>query len=269
MGVGGVSETHQAYKEEVGPSTDRRLRQPGRQVLEFVKKKSREAESLDEALAAALQAADSEFGEILREMDRILQVLKSPNPKKETLRIAEHPAVWSAMKHALLDRELRHLALTDDLTCLFNRRGFFAAATQELKRAIRKSECLLLFYCDLDGLKQINDTYGHQEGDMALIRVAEVLEKSFRRSDIVARLGGDEFVVLAMETGEGCEDVLQRRIARNLKNTKSMSGGCGLSLSMGMARFNPKQPVSLGELMSQADRAMYELKRERQATRKV
>jgi diguanylate cyclase (GGDEF)-like protein len=265
-----VSETRQEHREEIGHNGDlSQKHSPNRQVLEFVKKKNGGAESLDEALAAALQAADTEFGDILREVNQILQVLKSPNPSKETLRIAEHPAVWSAMKQALLDRELRQLALTDDLTCLFNRRGFFAAATQQLKRAMRKSERLLLFFCDLDGLKQINDTIGHGEGDMALIRVAEVLEKSFRRSDIVARLGGDEFVVLAVETGEGCEEAIQRRIARNLKGTKSMGCGCELSLSVGVARFNPKQAVSLGELMSEADKAMYEQKRKRQALRKT
>jgi diguanylate cyclase (GGDEF)-like protein len=121
------------------------------------------------------------------------------------------------MKQAILDRELRQQALTDDLTCLFDRRGFFAAATQQLKRAMRNSERQLLFFCDLDGLKQINDKCGHLEGDLALIRVAEALEKSFRRSDIVARLAGDEFVVLAIETDESCEEMLSaasQRISR-------------------------------------------------------
>ncbi len=263
-----MSETHQVYREGVGFNGNLRPHSPNRQVLELVKEKNCKAESLDEALGAALQAADTEFGEILREVNQILQALRSPTPNKETLQIAEHPAVWYAMKQALLDRELRQLALTDDLTCLFNRRGFFAAATQELKRAMRKSERLLLFFCDLDGLKQINDTYGHREGDMALIRAAEILEKSFRRSDIVARLGGDEFVVLAMETGDGCEETIQRRIAKNLRSTKNMGCGCELSLSVGVARFNPKQAVSLAELMSEADKVMYEQKRKRQSSRR-
>lgn len=265
-----MSETRQAQREQIDFNAELRPRQAlNRPVLEFARKGSREVESLDEALAAALQAADTEFADILREVNRLLQLLKSPNPTGEALRVAKHPAVWSAMKQALLERELRQLALTDDLTCLFNRRGFFAAATQQLKRAMRKSERLLLFFCDLDGLKQINDTFGHQEGDMALIRVAEVLEKTFRRSDIVARLGGDEFVVLAVETSEGCEEAIQRRISRNLKNTKNMGPGCELSLSMGVARFNPKQAVSLGELMSEADKAMYEQRRKRQSLRKI
>lgn len=259
-----VSETLPENNRNVGPNGYLRpKRLANRQVLNFVKKKDAQIESLEEALGKALQAADTEFGEILSEVDQILQLLKSPNPDKLALRVAEHPAVWGAMKQAIMDRELRQLALTDDLTCLYNRRGFFAAATQQVKRAMRKSEGLLLFFCDLDGLKQINDTCGHQEGDLALMRVAEALEKSFRRSDIVARLGGDEFVVLAAETNERCEEMLQRRMARNLKATRQAGSGCELSLSVGVARFDPKHAVSLGELMCDADKAMYEQKRKR------
>jgi diguanylate cyclase (GGDEF)-like protein len=263
-----VSEALLDSKERMGHNGELRLKRSlNRQVLDFVRKKNGDIESLEEALGGALQVADTEFGEILREVDQIFQLLKAPNPDLQALRVAEHPAVWAAMKQAILDRELRQLALTDDLTSLFNRRGFFAAATQQLKRAMRKSERVLLFFCDLDGLKQINDTCGHQEGDLALIRVAEALEKTFRRSDIVARLGGDEFVVLAMETGERCEEIMQRRISRNLKATKHMGNGCELSISVGIARFDPKRALSLGELMSEADKAMYEQKRKRYSTR--
>jgi GGDEF domain-containing protein len=116
-----------------------------RRVLEIVRKKGWAEKSLEDSLSSALQAADSEFGEILKEVDEIFRLLRAPKPDKAALRIAEHPAVWYAMKQALIDRELRQLAVTDDLTCLFNRRGFFAAATQELKRAVRKTESLVLF----------------------------------------------------------------------------------------------------------------------------
>jgi diguanylate cyclase (GGDEF)-like protein len=258
-------EMRPVQKEQGGHDGDvglRSKRGPNRQVLEFVRRNG-DTESLEDALSAALQAADGDFGGILREVDQIFQLLKSPNPDKQALRVAEHPAVWCAMKQAILDRELRRLALTDDLTCLFNRRGFFAAATQQLKHAIRKSERLLLFFCDVDGLKQINDTFGHEEGDLTLIRVADALEKSFRSSDIVARLGGDEFVVLALETNERCEEMIQRRVMRSVKNGRPLASGCALSLSIGVARFDPKHAVSLGDLMCQADKAMYEQKRKR------
>ncbi|MGB7280778.1 MAG: GGDEF domain-containing protein [Candidatus Acidiferrum sp.] len=201
------------------------------------------------------------MGQILQEVDQISAILKSSNPDQSILRVAGHPAVWSAMKQALLDRELKYLALTDDLTCLYNRRGFFASATQQLKRARRDSEGLLLLFCDVDNLKKINDTHGHQEGDLALIRTADALEQTFRSSDILARLGGDEFVVLALEAGQQSVEAIFRRLEMNLKKTSGTGTLYSLSLSVGVARFDPKNAITLGELLVQADRAMYEKKR--------
>lgn len=219
---------------------------------------------LEENLSLALQAADSEFGQILQEVDEISKLLKSEHPDTQTMRVATHPAVWGAVKQALLDRELRYLALTDDLTCLFNRRGFFAAATQQIKLAQRNGQSLLLLFCDVDNLKKINDSYGHQEGDLALIRTADALEQSFRGSDILSRLGGDEFVVLASETSNQTQEVILRRLERNLKKSSATDSRYTLSLCVGVARFDPKRVITLGELMVQADRAMYEKKRRTQ-----
>jgi len=141
-------------------------------------------------LSSALLASDAELDQILREVEQISKSLKSKAPDSETLRVAQHPAVWGAVKQTLLERELRRLALTDDLTCLYNRRGFFAVATQLLKLSRRKAQPLLLFYCDVDNLKQINDSFGHHTGNLALIRAADALEHSFRDADAVARIGG-------------------------------------------------------------------------------
>lgn len=239
-----------------------------RRVLVMEKKSGPSEKGLEESLTSALRAADSELGQILREVEEISGVLKSPNPDMQTLRAVGHPAVWSAVKQALLDRELRYLALTDDLTCLYNRRGFFAAATQQLKLAQRTAESLLLLFCDVDNLKRINDTYGHQEGDMALIRIADTLEKTFRSSDILARLGGDEFVVLAMEARNQPQDALLQRLEKGLKKSKTAGCEYHLSLSVGVARFDPKHAVTLGELMMQADTAMHDQKRARQSAMK-
>jgi diguanylate cyclase (GGDEF)-like protein len=212
---------------------------------------------LEESLASAARAADGELGQILQEVDAISEVLKSKGPHSQILRVAGHPAVWTALKQALLDREMRYLALTDDLTCLFNRRGFFAAATQQLRMARRSAQDMLLFFCDVDGLKKINDFHGHREGDMALIRVADALEKTFRGSDVIARLGGDEFLVLTSGSPSQMQGTILRRLEKNLKKSNSAALGYELSLSIGVARFDPKHPVALGELMVQADRAMY------------
>jgi diguanylate cyclase (GGDEF)-like protein len=216
---------------------------------------------LTENLSSALRAADAEFGQILHEVDEISNLLRADHPDTETMRVAAHPAVWSAVKQALVDRELRYLALTDDLTCLYNRRGFFAAATQQLKIAQRNAQSLLLFFCDVDNLKKINDNFGHCEGDLALIRTADALEQSFRSADILSRLGGDEFVVLAEETSVQTQEVILRRLAKNLKKAGACESRYEISVSVGVARFDPKHAIPLGELMVQADQAMFEKKR--------
>jgi diguanylate cyclase (GGDEF)-like protein len=234
-----------------------------RRVLLMDRKNGSSENGLEESLTSALRAADNELGQILHEVDEISNILKSSNPDTQTLRVVGHPAVWSAVKQALLDRELRYLALTDDLTCLYNRRAFFAAATQHLKLARRNSESFLLLCCDVDDLKKINDTYGHAEGDMALIRIADALEQTFRSSDILARLGGDEFVVLALESRDQSLETILERLEKSLKKSRGTGSKYELSLSVGEARFDPKHAVTLGELMLQADKAMYERKRKR------
>jgi diguanylate cyclase (GGDEF)-like protein len=231
-----------------------------RKVIAMGRKNGAGEIGLAESLSSALQAADSEFGQILQEVDEISRLLKSDHPDTQTMRVATHPAVWGAVKQALLDRELRYLALTDDLTCLFNRRGFFAAATQQLKLAQRNNQSLLLLFCDVDNLKKVNDTFGHHEGDLALIRTADALEQSFRGSDVLSRLGGDEFVVLASETSNQTQEIILRRLEKNLKKSAATEPRYGLSLSVGVARFDPKRSITLGELMAQADKAMYEKK---------
>jgi len=237
---------------------------PNRRVVTVDRRSNPAQESLEEILSSALRSADGELGQLLQEVDAISKSLKLGMPDPQMLRAAAHPAVWYAVKHALMDRELRHLALTDELTCLYNRRGFFAAAVQQLRQATRKGQNLLLLYCDVDNLKKINDSFGHREGDLALIHAADALEHAFRNSDILARLGGDEFVVLAPEASVETQDMLLRRLEKCLKNSHPDKSRYQLSLSVGVARFVPKHAVSLGELMAQADEAMYEQKRNRQ-----
>jgi diguanylate cyclase (GGDEF)-like protein len=214
-------------------------------------------------LSSALLASDKELGNVVREVDEISKALRLQAGDPQTLRVAVHPAVWSAVRHVIVERELRHLALTDDLTCLYNRRGFFAAATQQLKLARRNFQGMLLLFCDVDNLKQINDRYGHREGDLALVRTADALEEAFRDSDTLARLGGDEFVVLALEASDQNEAVILRRLEKTLKKSNASESRYELSLSVGVARFDPQNAVSLGELMEQADKDMYEQKRKR------
>jgi diguanylate cyclase (GGDEF)-like protein len=245
--------TANGHHASANPPTNRRT-SPG-------KKRARPDAAVEDSLSSAVLASDSELSRILHEVDEISKGLRAEFPDVQALRVAQHPAVWGAVKQTLLERELRLLALTDDLTCLYNRRGFFAVATQLLKLAHRKSQSCLLFYCDVDNLKKINDSFGHHEGDLALIRVADALEHSFREADAIARIGGDEFVVMGLEASSRVEATLLRRLERNIRKAGAAETRYKLSASVGVARFDPKRAISLGELMSQADTAMYEQKR--------
>ncbi len=161
-----------------------------------------------------------------------------------------------------LEEKLRSMSLVDDLTGLHNRRGFFALAQQQLKIAERTKQKVLLFFADLDNLKQINDTSGHQEGDDALVETAAVLKETFRKSDIIGRVGGDEFAALAIDSTDETEDVLINRLQNAFEALNRLRGGRHtLSLSTGVARSDPGEPSSLDELMTRADKSMYQQKR--------
>jgi diguanylate cyclase (GGDEF)-like protein/PAS domain S-box-containing protein len=160
-----------------------------------------------------------------------------------------------------LENDLREISITDELTGIYNRRGFLALTEQQLKIANRENKSFIILYADLDGFKEINDKYGHKEGDNVLIEAANILKKSFRDSDIIARIGGDEFVVLAMETPEISIDMLTNRLKINLDVYNAKSGKpYMLSFSEGFVRYNPKQPSSIEALLSKADKLMYEHK---------
>ena len=163
------------------------------------------------------------------------------------------------------EEALRALLLVDELTGLYNRRGFETLAAQQLKTGERAKRGMLLLFADFDNLKQINDTLGHPAGDRALIEVADVLKETFRTSDILARIGGDEFVVLAVETDSANPEVLTARLQENLeaRNAKG-DHHYRLSLSVGVARCDPEHPCSIDELLAWADRAMYEQRRDKQ-----
>lgn len=163
--------------------------------------------------------------------------------------------------------ELRSKSFIDELTGLYNRRGFFVLVEQQLKLAIRnKKGCVLLFF-DLDHLKQINDTHGHAEGDKALFQVGETLRATFRKSDIMARIGGDEFAVLAIEANAGSPHLLLARLQDKLKDCNDQKNlSFEISLSSGAAIFDPHAPCSFEQLMEDADRVMYKDKRHREVS---
>lgn len=161
-----------------------------------------------------------------------------------------------------LQRELLNLSLTDELTGLNNRRGFFTLAERQLKLSRRRGQGLVVVLADLDGLKQINDKFGHAEGDRALIATAQVLLATFRDVDIVARLGGDEFSVVVVDADESLEEALRARLLRQIeaRNTRE-DASYTLSLSVGTARQTARKPRTMDELLARADEALYKVKR--------
>ena len=219
-------------------------------------------ESVRERFASAILAGNrNEIDQILHEIAKLSPPSDSPKEFFQLMTSLLIRAWRSAVKQHVVQEELRNLAITDDLTGLHNRRGFFALAGQLLKFARRNHGCALLFFADVDGLKQINDRFGHSEGDLAINRVAQILRDTFRDSDVIARLGGDEFAVLANEASSDSQRDIWRRLKKNLSEEGSRNRLYSLSLSIGVARFNPCSQFTLGELLEYADRAMYEAKR--------
>lgn len=159
-------------------------------------------------------------------------------------------------------RLLRSLSLFDDLTGLYNRRGFQILADQQLKLARRKERDFIIIYADMDGLKQINDQYGHQEGSLAIIKCAELLRQSFRNSDIIARIGGDEFAIMAIDASESDASQLIVRLQETIRRYNAESNKPYLlSLSTGVSRSTISGDFPLDDLLKIADEAMYEQKR--------
>lgn len=170
-------------------------------------------------------------------------------------------AVRYAIGRHQMQEELRSLSLIDDLTGLNNRRGFLLLAQQQLKMATRTKRPLLLLVADVDKLKAINDTLGHQEGNLALIDTARVLTGTFRESDIIARLSGDEFAALAIEAGADNTAAMTTRLQERLKARNAQADRrYTLSLSVGVALYDATHASSIEELMARADASMYEQK---------
>jgi len=163
-----------------------------------------------------------------------------------------------------MEEEIRALSLHDELTSLYNRRGFMTLSGHALKTASRLKKTTALIYLDVDNLKRINDTGGHKLGDRALVEVAFILKKCFRESDIIGRLGGDEFSVLAMESTRMNVDALTLRLQEKLDlfNERSAAeAGFSLSVSVGVTTRDPDSPEAVEEMLSRADLLMYEQKR--------
>jgi len=225
----------------------------------------RENPAIDDVFREFLSDANRELAKLLRDVRTEPQGNVLGDARSQQVSDLLMRAVRCAAKQYMLQAELGNLALTDELTGLYNRRGFMAMAERQLRLGRRTGRGMLLFMMDVDGLKQINDAFGHCEGDLALQQVSEVLEQTFRDSDVVARLGGDEFAVLAIEAAGHSEDAIKARFFEVLKSINAGQSRYDVSLSFGVARFDARNCTSFGELLSRADQSMYEQKRRRSA----
>ena len=182
-----------------------------------------------------------------------LEVLEHTNAKLRAEVLQRHTA----------EAELTRLSLTDGLTGLYNRRGFFLLANPRLLQAHRQQQSVTVFFIDVDYLKQVNDHYGHEAGDRLILGTTASLHKTFREGDILARLGGDEFVVLAIDCADG-QEVVNRLKANAEIFTQENDLPYPLSMSVGLAVSQDGANPTLDQLVSQADAAMYAQKQRRQ-----
>jgi diguanylate cyclase (GGDEF)-like protein len=172
---------------------------------------------------------------------------------------------------AMVERELAtmRLAVDDDLTGLYNRRGFRLMADQALALSRRQETGALLVYADIDGLKPVNDRYGHAAGDRLIVGAGRALRRAFRESDVVARMGGDEFAALLVGFDGDASSVARKIMAAADSETVDPPGGSPLSMSVGTARYDWLRPEPLDALVRRADADMYARKRATRAARAV
>jgi diguanylate cyclase (GGDEF)-like protein len=169
-------------------------------------------------------------------------------------------ALFFLEKQRMVEK-LRELSLEDSLTGLKNRRGFMNLCGQEMEIARRWNKKILLLFIDIDSFKEINDTFGHAEGDEALRAVARAVKASFRDADVTSRFGGDEFALFCLGSSLENTDDLIRQLRRNLERENSLGEGkYRLSFSAGAAEFHPESGATFEELMAIADADMYEHK---------
>jgi len=199
---------------------------------------------------------DEEMGVVLLPYDRDIHI-----DTYETLRIN----LSSAVKGAQMLSKIHALSVTDELTGLLNRRGFFQFALSRLQFLSRNPDIItVVILMDMDGLKHINDTYGHSEGDFALSEFAGVLKKTLREVDIIGRLGGDEFVVFSQIRTETDDAIIIRRIKENLDDYNNRnSHPFKLSTSMGSVILVEATQDCLEAAIQDADSVLYTEKTEK------
>ena len=162
--------------------------------------------------------------------------------------------------------ELDLIASTDELTGVYNRRGFYSYGETTLKFAKAMGQSGFVLYCDMDGLKKINDIYGHEAGDRAILAESIILKSNFRSNDVIARIGGDEFAIICPGLTKKALKQIRDHIDEDCRIWSGGNEGFTLSISMGCVPYpSPKMGYKITPLLSEADSLMYMEKREKKA----
>ena len=182
-------------------------------------------------------------------------------------RILRRTILYSLERHEILE-SLYKTTIKDELTGLYNRRGLYTLGEQQIQLSKRHDDDIFVFFLDLDGMKEINDTLGHEFGDKALISTANVIHKSFRNTDILSRIGGDEFVILAVKAQYEFIPVMIERIKEYIIEENNSNDSYQISLSIGVSRIDLSDESPLDEAIKKADKEMYKSKTANKKNRK-
>ena len=197
--------------------------------------------------------------------DKILEI--GTGSGYQTAVLAEMGAkIYSIERHEILEN-LYKTTIVDELTGLYNRRGLLTLGNQQVELAKRQNDDIFIFFLDLDGMKIINDTLGHEFGDKALVDTSKVMHKSFRTTDILSRIGGDEFVVVAVKAQYEFIPIIIDRVKDFVKQINEENNKFELSMSIGVSKVNLDAESPLEDAIRDADKKMYDAKQKNKKSR--
>lgn len=188
--------------------------------------------------------------------------------------IQDRDAIHAQLQETLENIKLKNLQLDaiskiDELTGVYNRRGFFYQANELIYSPMNAGKSALIIFADLDSLKTINDSFSHEDGDFAIKNAARILSDSFRSSDVIGRIGGDEFSVLAMVDGGNCEEVISGVRSRIKAQTESFNKSHDrpfiVRMSVGVYSFKCGNDIELSKILAQADTVLYDEKKKKRS----
>jgi len=210
------------------------------------------------------------LGVPLKVEDRVIgamavQSYTNPNLyREEDIKLMEFVSnqVATAIERKRMEEELKRLAHYDTLTGAYNRGYGVELIQRQIKLSKRNKSPLLLAYSDLDNLKDINDEFGHEEGDRAMLQVAKLFKSILREVDIITRMGGDEFLVIFLDSSLNEIPIIKKRLSKELTRLNQISKKpYEIGFSTGFSNYDPTNPQSMDELIRVADQMMYEEKK--------